>query len=244
MKRKRRAVAALVLLTLTTCAREPQPPLRVFAAASLATAFTELSQAFTAAHAGVAVDLHCAGSPQLVLQLREGAAADLFAAADAYTMQKAQDAGLLASEPLEFARNGLAIGVRDGNPRGVQGLACLARPELKVALCGPEVPAGRYARAALAKAGVSVRSVSDEPSVNAIVTKLQLGEIDAGIVYATDLRHAGLTAVPVAAAHDIVASYPLARLRRSQHPAAADFEAFLRGATGRAILQAHGFLLP
>jgi molybdate transport system substrate-binding protein len=232
------------LLLLAACAREAQPPLRVFAAASLTKVFHELSQAFTAAHAGVAVDLHFAGSPQLVLQLREGAAADLFAAADTHTMQKAQDAGLLAGEPLEFARNGLAIGVREGNPRSVQSLACLARQDLVVALCGPEVPAGRYARAALAKAGVSVRSISDEPSVNAILTKLQLGEIDAGIVYATDLRHAGLTAVPIAAAQDVVASYPLARLRRSQHPAAADFEAFLRGATGRAILQAHGFLLP
>lgn len=244
MNRPRLAATILVLLLLAACTRSVEPPLRVFAAASLTTAFLELSQAFTAAHSGVAVDLHFAGSPQLVLQLREGAAADVFAAADTWNMQKVQDAGLVAGEPIEFARNGLAIGVRDGNPRGIRGLACLARTDLVVALCGPEVPAGRYAREALAKAGVAVRSVSDEPSVKAVVTKLQLGEIDAGIVYVTDLLQPGLAAVRVDAAHDVVASYPLARLRRSHHPKSAEFLAFVRGDTGRAILQRHGFQLP
>ncbi|MCU0867257.1 MAG: molybdate ABC transporter substrate-binding protein, partial [Planctomycetes bacterium] len=149
-------------------------PVRVFAAASLTACFQAIGAAYERAHPGVRIELHFAGSPQLVLQLREGAAADVFASADVPNMQKVQDLGAVAGQPFEFARNQLAIVVRAGNPKQVQSLADLGRADLKVALCAPDVPAGKYARQALAAQRLEVRSLSDEPSVKAVVSKVQL----------------------------------------------------------------------
>jgi molybdate transport system substrate-binding protein len=243
---RRARIAAL--LALTACgaggAAEPRA-VRVFAAASLAAPFAEIGAAFARVQPGRRVELHTAGTPQLVLQLREGAAADVFASADPGHMQAVQALGLLAAPAVEFARNRLAIAVAAGNPRGIRGLADLARAELRVAMCGPEVPAGRYARQALAKAGVAVASRSDEPSVKALVAKVQLGELDAGIVYTTDTRAQGVEGVVVAAEHDVVASCPIAVLTRATDAdAARAFVALVVGAEGRAILAGHGFVLP
>lgn len=217
----------------------------VFAAASLTAPFEELVTAFERDHPGVDVRLQCAGTPQLVLQLCEGARADVFAAADEANMQRVVAAGLTAGEPQAFARNRLAIVVAAGNPKAVRDLADLARADLRVALCAPAVPAGRYARQALAKAGIEPASVSDEPSVKAVVSKVQLGELDAGIVYRTDVRGAGVTGVGIAAAHDVVAVYPIVALA-SGHDAAlgAEFVQFVRSAEGQRILAGFGFLAP
>ena len=217
--------------------------MRVFAAASLTGPFTAIARAFEQQH-GNQVELNFAGSPQLVLQLREGAAADVFAAADQPSMQRVVDAGT-ARAPVEFARNQLAIVVPKGNPKGVRGLADLARGDLKVALCGPEVPAGKYARQALAKQPLAVASVSDEPSVKAVVAKVQLGEIDAGIVYATDVRAHGVEAIAIPSEQNVVANYPIAALERGGNRGGGEaFVAFVRSAAGRGILLEHGFMLP
>ena len=242
-------VALLALLAAPGCggadARERTAV--VFAAASLTAPFQALRAAFEERHPGTALDLHFAGTPQLVVQLREGAAADVLATADERSMQRVVDAGLTAGAPRVFAHNGLAIVVAAGNPRTVGGLADLAREDLRVALCGPEVPAGRYARLALERAGVRVRSVSDEPSVNAVVGKVWLGEVDAGLVYATDTRAAAdrVAAVAVAADHDVLAAYPIAVL--SSGAARGTGEAFARfvdSAEGREVLRSFGFRTP
>lgn len=248
MSRARVAVAALASFALALaggCARgDRPPPIRVFAAASLNRVFEALARAFEATDPEAKVEVHCAGTPQLVLQLREGAPADVFAAADLANMAKVTDAGLAVAPPCEFAANHLVIAVAGGNPKGVHRLADLARRELKVALCGPEVPAGAYARQTLAKAGVTVTSQSDEPNVTAVVTKVRLGELDAGIVYATDVR-AGVAAVPIDAAHDVVARYPLVVLRGGANRSGGErFAAFVTSPAGRAILREHGFHLP
>lgn len=217
----------------------------VFAASSLTASFEALAAEFERRHDGVDVELHFAGTPQLVLQLREGAPADAFASADPANMQKVVDAGLAAAPPVPFAQNGLAIVVPDGNPRALASLADLANPELRVALCGPEVPAGRYARQALAAAGVEVRSRSDEPNVKALVGKVRLGELDAGIVYRTDTRDPGVTGVPVAAEHDVVATYPMVALANAAAPdLAAAWIAFVRSAEGVRVLGDFGFRAP
>jgi molybdate transport system substrate-binding protein len=216
-------------------------PLRVFAAASLTAPFQAIAAAFERQVPGHRVELNCAGSPQL----REGAAADVFASADHPNMAKVVAMGATALPPVEFAHNQLAIVVRAGNPRQVRGLADLARPDLEVALCAPEVPAGKYARQALAAAGITVRSVSDEPSVKAIVGKVQLGELDAGIVYATDTRARGVEAVTVPREDNVVASYPIAVLGRGGNRAGGEaFVAFVASEAGRALLAQHGFGLP
>jgi molybdate transport system substrate-binding protein len=236
---------AAVAGALAACSRPGGPVVTVFAAASLAGPFEAIARAFEREHAGTRVALHCAGSPQLILQLREGAAVDVFASADQPNMQKVVDAGQASAPPVEFARNQLAIVVAAGNRHGVRGLADLARGDLKVALCGPEVPAGRYARQALAKLSVAVASVSDEPSVQAVVGKVQLGEVDAGIVYATDGRGAGVETIHIPVEHNVVASYPIAVLGVGSNRGGGErFVAFVRSAAGRAVLAEHGFGLP
>jgi molybdate transport system substrate-binding protein len=220
-------------------------PVRVFAAASLTEAFAAIAAEFERGRPGVGVEVHFGGSSQLAMQLCEGAVADVFAAADETNLQRVVDAGLVAGPPVVFARNRLAIVVPSGNPRRVASLADLARGDLRVALCAPEVPAGRYARQALARAGLAVTSLSDEPSVKALVAKVRLGEIDAAIAYATDARGDGLDGVPLPPAHDVVADYPVAVLRRQPGSALGPaFVTFLQSERGRAILAEHGFIAP
>lgn len=221
--------------------------LTVFAAASLEPAFDALATEFEERHPAVEVALHCAGTPRLVLQLREGAAADVFASADEVSMQRIEELGLLGSTAQVFARNHLTIVTRPGNPKGIRELADLARDDLRVLLCGPEVPAGRYARSALTGAGVNTRSVSDEPNVNAVLGKLRLGEVDAGIVYATDAVHAApdIDAVAIAPAHDVSCTYPIAVLRAGGSSEFGEaFVAFIGSADGQAILRDFGFAAP
>jgi molybdate transport system substrate-binding protein len=238
-------LAALGAVALGACAcGEPAAaarPALVFAASSLTSAFEEMERELEAAHPGSGIELHFDGSSRLVVQVREGARADVFASADAANMQKLVDARLTAAPPRVFASNRLAIVAGKGNPQGIAGLADLARADLRVALCGPEVPAGRYARAALAKAKVTVRSVSDEPNVKAVVSKVQLGEIDAGIVYATDAT-ADVTAIAIPDERNVVATYPIAPLSAGASRATGDaFIAFVLSPAGQRILRAHGF---
>lgn len=248
MRCPRSSLAVLVGLAVAACGEQAPvganapAVVRVFAAASLNAPFEAVARAFEAAHPGQSVELHFAGSPALVLQLREGAACDVFASADAANMQRVVDAGGAAGAPVPFASNRLSIAVRAGNPQGVAGLADLARADLKVALCGPEVPAGKYAREALRKAGVTVVSRSDEANVKALVAKVHLGELDAGIVYATDTRLAGVAGIALPAEHDVVASYPITVIKSSaNHGGGACFLEFVRGPVGQAILREHGF---
>lgn len=245
--------AATLLGLLAACSRTTEPtvmapsttPIRVFAAASLTAGFQAIAAAFEQQHPGQEVELHFAGSPQLALQLREGAAADVFASADQSNMQKVVDGGVTAAAPVEFARNELAIAVRAGNPKGVAGLSDLARPEVRVALCAPEVPAGKYARQALAAQQLTVRSVSDEPSVKAVVGKVQLGEVDAGVVYATDTKVDGVEGIAIPSPQNVVASYPIAVLAGGGNRTGGEaFVAFVRSDAGRALLRQHGFVLP
>lgn len=235
---------AAALLASAACGRPvaAHQHVRVFAAASLTAAFTELAQAYERAHRGEQVVLQCAGTPTLVMQLQQGAEADVFAAADAVHMERVVAAGRTIAAPVPFATNRLAILVARGNPRRVQGLADLARADLRVALAGPEVPAGRYARQALARAGVAVRSLSDETSVSALVGKLRLGEFDACIAYATDAAPAAeaVEAVAIPADQNALASYPIAALT----PAGRAFVAFVLADEGRAALLRHGFRTP
>lgn len=249
MKAPRPTLALLGLgLLLSGCGPAASPanaPIRVFAAASLTAPFEAIGRAYEQQFPGSKIELHFAGTPQLVLQIREGAEVDVFAAADPANMQKVAELGKTTAPPAEFAKNLLAIVVKDGNPHGIRGLPDLARSGLKVALCGPEVPAGKYARQTLHKAAITVQSVSDEPSVKALVGKVQLGELDAGIVYTTDTRARGVAAVPIAAAQNLVASYPMAVLTTGRNRAGGEqFATFVRGDAGRALLAEHGFVLP
>lgn len=228
----------------------PRPRTRevvVFAAASLTASFRAVATAFEAAHPATAVTLNFAGSPTLVQQIREGAPADVFASADEANMRKLVDADAVAEAPRIFARNVLQIAVAKGNPHRVAGLADLVRPGLVVVLCGEAVPCGAYALEAFRKAKLAAPPGSREADVKAVVTKVALGEADAGIVYATDVRAAAdkVTGVDLADAHAVGAGYPIAVLREAAHAEAARaFMAFVLSRPGTTILGEHGFLPP
>jgi molybdate transport system substrate-binding protein len=210
----------------------------VLAAASLQEAF------LAAPHPHVRFSF--AGSSQLVAQVQAGAPADVIATADTVTMQRLVTAHLVDA-PRVFARNRLAIVTRPGNPKGIRALADLSRADVHVVLADPAVPAGRYAREALARAHVTAHPVSLELDVKAVVQKVASGEADAGIVYTTDVRAAGRTVAGVAIpdADNVLASYPIAVVRATSHRRAATafVDDVLHGSVGRALRTA-GFLAP
>jgi molybdate transport system substrate-binding protein len=217
--------------------------LRVLAAASLTDAFTDLARTFEREHPGVSVSLGFAGSSALVQQIADGAPADVVATADEHTMRALADQRTLAGAPVVVARNRLAIAVEPGNPQRITDLADLGRPGLVVVLCAPEVPCGRLAAAALATAGVTVVPSSLEENVRAVVARVSLGEADAGIVYATDVRAAGSRVEGVAIDVGTEAVYPMAVLAGSRRPSEAKQWLDLVGSdVGQRVLARHGFL--
>lgn len=216
----------------------------VFAAASLADAFQDLGAAFEAANPDTSVRFSFAGSQQLATQILEGAPADVFASADPRQLQAVAAGRGVGGEPRLLAANELAIVVEPGNPLRVRELADLARSDLTVVLAAEEVPAGRYARQALAQAGVEVAAASLENDVRAVLFKVRLGEADAGIVYMSDVLAAGSTvdAVPIPPHHNVVARYPIAVLTSAPNPDGAQaFVAFAQSLEGQALLGRYGF---
>lgn len=219
----------------------------VFAAASLTDAFKAVGAAFMKANPGVKVTFTFDASSALVAQITQGAPADLFASADTANMDKLTAAGLNADAPVTFATNRLQIITAPGNPKGIEDLADLADPDLKVVVCDASVPCGRYATQAFGLAKVAVTPVSLEQNVKGVVTKVTAGEADAGIVYATDVKAAGAKAagVDIPVEQNVVAEYPIASTKTSKL-AEVDraFIAFLTSAEGQAILATYGFGTP
>ncbi len=253
-----RSVATVALLAscilATACGSNARgsggPPSRdvlVFAAASLTQAFTALAPGFERAHPTYSLRFNFAGTPTLLTQLQSGAHADVFASADQSNMEKAATGGLVTAAPAVFAHNVLEIAVAPGNPKHIASLADLARKDVSLVLAAPNVPAGRYAAQALAQAGVSTQPKSLEVDVESTLAKVELGEADAAIVYATDVRAAGarVTGVTIPAAQNVVATYPVAELAGAPDPnGAAAFVAYLLSPTARQVLSRFGFALP
>ena len=243
-------LAVLVLWPLAAVRAEDVSAPRtvtVLAAASLTAAFGAIGTAYKADHPHTKVEFSFAGSPTLVQQIQQGAPADVFASADEANMQRLVDAHAVAGTPQVFARNVLQIVVAKGNPKHVVTLADLARPGLVVVLCGDTVPAGRYALEAFRKAGVTPPASSREADVKAVVSKVVLGEADAGIVYVTDVRAAGdrVEGVALPESVNVVARYPIAAVAEShQQELARAFIAFVLSERGRAILGTFGFSNP
>ncbi len=229
----------------------------VFAASSLTEAFTALGQGFEAEHPTVQVTLNFAGSQQLAQQLALGAPADLFASADQTQMAAVVAAGRVNPESVQiFAHNRLVIVLPGDNPGNVHTLADLARPGLRVVLADASVPVGAYTRTFLARAdagpdlpanfsqGVLANTVSFEINVRAVLSKVRLGEADAGVVYASDGAAAGESVgqIPIPDALNVVAAYPLAPVSDGHHPqSAAAFVDFIFSLPGQKILADHGF---
>lgn len=212
---------------------------RVFAAASL----TDVFRALAKGSSGPAPVFHFAASSLLVVQIQEGAPADVIATADEATMQRLVTSGHVEN-PRRFATGRLVVAVEPGNPKQVRGLADLARADLLVVLAAPEVPAGRYAREMLAAAKVEVAPRSLEENVRAVLSKVALGEADAGIVYASDVQAAGgrVEAIEVPESATTAVGYYVAPLRAAAAPGAARaFVERVLSPDGRRVLEAAGF---
>jgi molybdate transport system substrate-binding protein len=221
--------------------------LLVFAAASLTNAFRDVEAAFEEANPGLDVTFNFAGSSSLREQILEGAPADVFASANGANMSTVADAGGVVGQPEVFARNLLQIAVPAGNPGGVTGLADFGDAGLLIGLCAEGVPCGDFGRQALAEAGVVPEIDTNEPDVRSLLTKIEADELDAGIVYVTDVLAAGdlVEGIDIPEDVNVVADYPIATLADAPHPeAAAAFVAFVLSAEGRAILAGHGFAAP
>jgi molybdate transport system substrate-binding protein len=230
--------------------------LTVFAAASLTEPFTEIGKRLELSHPGLKVVYNFGGSQALRTQLEQGAHADLFASADAVQMESAKTSGVVQGETPLFVKNRLVVIVPKTNPGKILDFRDLARPGIKLDLANAKVPVGNYGRQALSKASaeygadfekrVLANIVSEEENVKQVVTKIQLGEADAGIVYVSDVTPRvgkDVQAITIPDAYNQLASYPIALTKEVTNRAAAEtFIAFVLSTEGQAILKAHNFI--
>ncbi|MGH3391780.1 MAG: molybdate ABC transporter substrate-binding protein [Actinomadura sp.] len=226
---------------------DAEKTLVVFAAASLTETFTTLGKTFESANPGARVRYNFGGSSALAQQITQGAPVDVFAAASPATMKVVTDAGLAAGQPQVFVRNRLEIAVPPDNPGKVADLEDLTGSDLKVVLCAPQVPCGAAAVKALDAAGLTVKPVSQEQDVKAALTKVQLGEADAALVYRTDVQAAGgkVTGIDFPEAAKAINDYPIATLAKAPQSALATaFVQFILSAQGKAVLTQAGFESP
>lgn len=238
-----RLAVAVLVLALVGCsspapvAEQKTSTVTIFAAASLTGAFEEIADAFTAENPGVEIVFNFGGSSGLATQIVEAAPADVFAAASPATMKTVTDAGLAVDGPSAFATNVLEIAVAKSNPGDIQGLGDFADPDKLIALCAVEVPCGAAAEKLLTEAGITPSVDTYEQDVKAVLTKVKLGEVDAGLVYVTDVLEAGVDGIPVNSAP---VEYPIAALTDEGRA----FVAFVLSGRGQAILRAAGFGAP
>ena len=257
--------ALLSVLVVSTCGCTTQPAqgtkLTVFAAASLTGAFNETAKAFEANNSGVTVAFNYAGSQILATQLKQGASADVFASADQKNMQTVQDAGLMNNSSITiFAQNKLSIIVPTGNPASITSLTDLAKPGVKLDICNSSVPCGSYTLQMLAKAfnstsygssfvnSFKANVISQETNVNDVVTRVAVGQADAGIVYKSDVPAAYQSKVQVITIPDsvnVLAQYPIGVVSSSQNAQLAQsWINYVTSPDGRAILLKYGFIIP
>lgn len=255
---------AVVVLALWAAGCAPAAPagtvdLNVFAAASLTEAFEEIGAQFEAGHPGVTIIFNFAGSQQLAQQISEGAPADVFASANTHQMEVVIEAGLVArSSPQTFAHNRLVVIYPQDNPGDLAALPDLAKPGLKLVFASPQVPVGQYTLEFLdkvrGKAGfeatykddVLQNVVSYEDNVRAVLTKVALGEADAGMVYASDISGTEASQVgrlDIPDAVNVIAAYPIAAVTAARQPELAQaFIDLVLSAEGQATLAEHNFV--
>jgi molybdate transport system substrate-binding protein len=219
----------------------------VFAAASLQGSFTEIGKQFERAHPGARVTFSFGPSSGLATQIINGAPASVFASAAPANMTQVVKAGETLNSPSNFAKNKMEVAVPPGNPAGVTSVSNLSKSAVKVALCQPQVPCGVVARDVFKNAGISVTPVTLQPDVKSVLSQVELGNVDAGMVYVTDVKAAGtkVKGVPVPAGDNASTLYPIATLEgASDKTVANEFVAYVMGPQGEHVLAQDGFGKP
>ena len=251
------AAGVLLTLVLAGCGGDDGGPstasspslgaVTVLAASSLTEAFTTLGDQLAKDHPGTTVKFSFAASSELATQITSGAPADVFASASPATMDQVVQAGGADGEPVVFVRNRLQIVVPAGNPAGVTGPADFATKDLKIALCAPEVPCGDAANRAFDVAGVTPAPDTLEPDVKAVLSKVTLGEVDAALVYRTDVVAAGdqVEGIDFPEAADAINDYPIVLLAHAPNAKGARaFVDLVQSPAGAAVLAKAGFEQP
>lgn len=215
----------------------------VFAAATLTKGFTALGREFEAANPGTTVTFSFGSSSELERRVEQGAPADVFASADQANMDKIVAARANAGAPVDFVKNKLEIAVEKGNPKRISTLRDLTKPRILSVLCDPSVPCGKFADQVLANAKVTVTPRSRESSVKATLSKVELGEADAAIVYVSDIASSGkVDGVPIPDAVNVITTLPVVTLAGSKNRAVASaFAAFVAARSGE-LVRRFGFL--
>jgi molybdate transport system substrate-binding protein len=188
-----------------------------------------------------------AGSSSLATQIKQGAPADVFASADTQSMNTVTSGGGADGSPQTFAKNRMEIIVAPGNPKHITSVADLAKSGVQVVTCASAVPCGIYAQQIFKKAGITVKPVSEETSVSSVVTKVTLGQADAGIVYVTDVKAAGSKAegVVIPDSQNVLADYPIVMVKgASNSEGASAFIGYVMSPAGQKVLASFGFLPP
>lgn len=220
--------------------------LTVFAAASLTGVFNDLGDQLEKDNPGLQVTFNFAGSDALATQITQGAPADVFASANTTQMKAVTDAGQ-ATDPKVFAENVLEIAVPQGNPGHVTGIKDFGNAHLTLAVCAPSVPCGAAAQKVFQAAGVDAKPDTEETDVKAALTKVQLGEVDAALVYTTDVKAAGdkVQGIAFPETEKAVNQYPIVELKAAPNPTAAKaFVDLVNSATGQKALENAGFRAP
>ena len=237
-------IATVPSLALSACSDpSDDAPVLVLAAASLTDAFTTMEAEFEAENPGVDVEVSFGGSSSLQVQVEEGAPADVVALADAVPMDALVDRGLVDA-PQVFASNSLVLVTPADNPGDVDSIDDLADPGLLVGVCAPQVPCGAYAREAFELAGVEASLDTEEPDVRSLAAKVAAGELDAALVYATDVDAFGddLAIVALPDGVDVRAEYPIAVVSDPSRPDdAGKFVDYVLSPSGQAVLADAGF---
>ena len=218
----------------------------VFAASSLKEAFTTIGKQFEALHPGVKVTFSFGASSTLATQIINGAPADVFASASPKNMHEVVAAGA-ASNPVNFAKNVMEVAVPPSNPAQVTSVNDLAKSSVKTALCEPKVPCGVTAAEVFKNANITVKPVTLQPDVKSVLTQVELGNVDAGVVYVTDVHSAGtkVTGVPIPDSVNASTEYPIAAISKSANMAAAQaFVAYVTSSAGESVLAAAEFEAP
>lgn len=244
------AVAVLLAGCSSSAPRSGKPngadpgAITVYAAASLTGAFTTLKNQFRARHPGARITLTFGASSELSTQIDQGAPADVFASASEKNMRAL---GAIAVTPTDFAANTLEIAVPPNNPARIAALSDLAKSDVKVAVCDPTVPCGAVAATVFKNANVTVRPTATEADVKATLAVVESGEVDAGLVYVTDVRAAGakVKGVPIDPSVNASTTYPIAVLQHAKNAALAKtFVDYVLSPDGAATLAADGFSRP